>query len=125
MGFFKRIFTWWEGASFGAGMHIRRTGREVGRDHHGNVYYRSKKGDRRYVIYNGPNDASRIPPEWYAWMHKQIDDVPDEACRRAQVPGRTRAEPDRHALCLPPLRVAGARRQPPSGERRLSGVTPD
>ena len=79
MGFFKQIFTWWEGASFTAGMHIRRTGREVGRDHHGNVYYRSKKGDRRYVIYNGLNDASRIPPEWYAWMHKQIDDVPDEA----------------------------------------------
>ena len=79
MGFIKKIFTWWEGATFGAGMHIRSTSREVGRDALGNVYYWSKKGDRRYVIYNGINDASRIPTEWYAWMHKQIDDVPDKA----------------------------------------------
>jgi NADH:ubiquinone oxidoreductase subunit len=79
MGFFKSIFTWWEGATIGAGRHIRRNGSEVGRDEAGNVYYQSKKGDRRWVIYNGLNDASRIPPEWYAWMHKQIDDVPDRA----------------------------------------------
>jgi NADH:ubiquinone oxidoreductase subunit len=62
MGFIKKIFTWWEGATFGAGMHIRSTSREVGRDALGNVYYWSKKGDRRYVIYNGINDASRIRP---------------------------------------------------------------
>lgn len=79
MGFFKSIFTWWEGATIGAGMSIRGSSRKVGEDHHGNVYYRSKKGDRRYVIYAGQSDASRIPPDWYAWMHKQIDDVPDEA----------------------------------------------
>ena len=79
MGFFKSIFTWWDGATIGAGMHIRRTGRKVGQDLHGNVYYQSKRGDRRFVIYNGANDASRIPPEWYAWMHKQIDDLPDRA----------------------------------------------
>lgn len=79
MGFVKKIFTWWEGATFGAGMHIRGSAREVGRDALGNVYYQSKKGDRRYVIYNGQSDASRISPDWYAWMHKQIDDVPDHA----------------------------------------------
>ena len=79
MGFLGKIFTWWNGATIGAGMHIRGTGREVGRDLNGNVYYQSKKGDRRYVIYNGANDASRITPEWYAWMHKLIDDVPDKA----------------------------------------------
>lgn len=79
MGFLGKIFTWWNGATIGAGMHIRGSGREVGRDAAGNIYYQSKKGDRRYVIYNGENDASRIPPEWYAWMHKQIDDVPDKA----------------------------------------------
>jgi len=80
MGFLKSIFTWWEGATIAAGHHIRSKGREVGRDIHGNVYYQSKKGpDRRWVIYNGENDASRITPEWYAWMHKQIDDLPDVA----------------------------------------------
>jgi len=76
MGFFKSIFTWWEGATIGAGWHIRRYGRAVGTDHHGNTYYQSKQGDRRWGIYNGQSDTSRIPPEWYSWMHKQIDDLP-------------------------------------------------
>src|SRR5687768_17983945 len=25
------------------------------------------------------NDVSRVPPEWYAWLTRQIDDVPDKA----------------------------------------------
>ena len=79
MGFFKNLFTWWEGASVGTALARWRSFEQVGTDALGNAYYRSKKGDRRWVIYNGSNDASRIPPEWYAWMHRQIDDVPDKA----------------------------------------------
>ena len=79
MGMFKNLFTWWEGASLGTAIYSWRHGKKVGTDLHGNVYYQSKKGDRRWVIYNGLNDASRIPPDWYAWIHKQIDDVPDTA----------------------------------------------
>ncbi len=79
MGFFKNLFTWWEGASLGTALYSWRHGVRAGADSLGNVYYRSKKGDGRWVIYNGSNDASRIPPEWYAWMHRQIEDVPDEA----------------------------------------------
>lgn len=79
MGFFKQLFTWWDGATLTTAWHVRRHGRQVGTDVHGNVYYGSKKGDRRWVIYNGPNDASRIPPEWYSWLHHQIDGLPDEA----------------------------------------------
>ena len=79
MGFLKQIFTWWEGATLGTSLHIWRNGRKVGTDHLGNVYYAAKKGGRRFVIYNGPNDASRIPPEWFSWLHHQIDGVPDEA----------------------------------------------
>jgi NADH:ubiquinone oxidoreductase subunit len=76
---FKNMFTWWEGASFGTMLSTRRSGRQVGKDAHGNLYYAAKQGDRRWVIYNGPNDTSRIPADWYAWMHHQIDGVPDEA----------------------------------------------
>ncbi len=79
MGMFKNLFTWWEGASLGTVLSTRRFGVKVGADEYGNVYYRSKKGDRRWVIYNGSNDASRIPPDWYSWIHKQIDGPPDEA----------------------------------------------
>lgn len=77
MGMFKNLFTWWEGASLGTSIFTRRHGEKVGTDAHGNTYY-SGRG-RRWVIYSGSNDASRIPPEWYAWMHGQIDDVPDRA----------------------------------------------
>ncbi|HYD36938.1 MAG TPA: NADH-ubiquinone oxidoreductase subunit NDUFA12 family protein [Allosphingosinicella sp.] len=60
-------------------MSARFRARSVGRDDLGNVYYESKKGGRRFVIYDGPNDPSRIPPEWYAWLHRMIDGTPDRA----------------------------------------------
>jgi NADH:ubiquinone oxidoreductase subunit len=79
MGLLKQIFTWWEGATIGTALFTWRHGRKVGSDGYGNIYYQSKKGDRRWVIYKGSNDASRIPPEWYGWMHRQIEDLPDQA----------------------------------------------
>ena len=79
MGFLKQIFTWWDGATIGTALFTRRYGVKVGTDPLGNVYYRSKKGDKRWVIYNGSNDASRIPPDWYAWIHHMIEGLPDEA----------------------------------------------
>ena len=79
MGMFKNLFTWWEGAGLTTSLFTWRNGSKVGSDALGNIYYRSKKGDRRWVIYNGSNDASRIPPDWYAWMHGMIDGLPDEA----------------------------------------------
>jgi NADH:ubiquinone oxidoreductase subunit len=42
MGLLGKIFTWWDGATIGAGLHIRGSAREVGRDAAGNVYYLSK-----------------------------------------------------------------------------------
>jgi NADH:ubiquinone oxidoreductase subunit len=55
--------------------------RFVGADSEGNKYYRSRprKGyrhDRRYVIYKGRPDASKVPPEWHGWLHHQTDTVP-------------------------------------------------
>lgn len=79
MGKFKNLFTWWEGASLTTSFATWRHGGKVGSDALGNIYYASKDGSRRWVMYNGPNDASRIPPEWYAWLHRLIDGVPDEA----------------------------------------------
>ena len=78
MGFFKNLFTWWEGASLGTALYSWRKGRRVGGDGLGNGYFEGSDG-RRWVIYAGSNDVSRVPPEWYAWLTRQIDDVPDRA----------------------------------------------
>ena len=79
MGVFKNLFTWWEGASLGTALFSWRHGRRVGEDSLGNVYLQTKKGDRRWVMYKGSNDVSRVPPEWHSWIHHQIDGLPDEA----------------------------------------------
>ena len=78
MGFFKNLFTWWEGASTGTALVNRLRGSQVGSDEHGNTYFELKDG-RRWVIYQGSNDISRVPPEWYAWLTRQIDGLPDDA----------------------------------------------
>jgi NADH:ubiquinone oxidoreductase subunit len=79
MGLLKQLFTWWDGATLTTSLSVRLHARPVGRDDMGNVYHAAKKGSRRFVIYNGANDPSRIPPEWYAWLHHMIDGPPDEA----------------------------------------------
>lgn len=59
-----RFFTW-------------RKGEKVGEDAQGNVYYQSSE-DRRWVIYNGPAEASRIPAGWHGWMHHRTDTPPSK-----------------------------------------------
>jgi NADH:ubiquinone oxidoreductase subunit len=78
MGIFRKIFTWWDGATPGTALQVWLRGNRVGADDLGNVYYETKDG-RRWVVYEGPNDPSRIPPEWYAWLHHQIEGTPDVA----------------------------------------------
>ena len=85
MSWLKTIFTWWNGPTFGTWLHTRLSGLEVGRDDLGNVYYRSKKGDRRWVVYNGDVEASRTPPEWHMWLHRQVQSPPSEKPLAAKV----------------------------------------
>jgi len=61
-----RVFTW-------------RRGVKVGTDSFGNVYYRERKPRkgmraRRWVVYNGEIEASRVPPEWHGWLHYTQDE---------------------------------------------------
>ena len=66
--FFKKIFTWWNQDTFGTRLNTFFFGNFVGSDELGNKYYESKKG-RRWVIYANSVDASKIPVEWYSWIH--------------------------------------------------------
>ncbi|TPG42446.1 NADH:ubiquinone oxidoreductase subunit NDUFA12 [Sphingomonas koreensis] len=82
MGLLKNGFTWWDGITFGTWLGLRGKSK-VGEDALGNVYYQGGVDPngipRRWVIYSGSNDASRVAPEWFSWLHHQIDDVPDKA----------------------------------------------
>ena len=64
----KQIFTWWNHQTLGTRLQIFFSAKLVGQDKNGNKYYQSKSG-RRWVIYNGEVEASKIPNEWYSWMH--------------------------------------------------------
>lgn len=64
--------------------------KKMGRDSLGNTYFEASprkgyKRPRRWVIYNGEAEASRVPPEWHGWLHFQNDEAPtgDESYRRA------------------------------------------
>jgi len=61
-------------------------GREVGTDASGNRYYEEKRRSggrpriRRWVIYAGTPEASKVPPEWHPWLHYTVDTpLPDTA----------------------------------------------
>ena len=70
-----KLFTWLRGEL-------------VGSDQFGNRYYREKgrralkrgagreSRERRWVLYNGEVEASRVPPEWHGWLHHTVNEVP-------------------------------------------------
>lgn len=73
---FKAVFTWWNDTTFGTWLWTRLYGELVGEDEQGNRYYRSRDGRRRWVIYNGEAEASRVPPDWHGWLHHTYDEPP-------------------------------------------------
>lgn len=62
------LSTWWKGEL-------------IGTDQFGNRYYRVKgkragRQTRRWVLYKGGDEASKVPPEWHAWLHHTVDEPP-------------------------------------------------
>jgi NADH:ubiquinone oxidoreductase subunit len=78
MNLFKLVFTWWNGQTFGTRLFTARNGRLVGEDAEGNRFYQTADGKRRWVIYNGVSEASRVAPEWHGWLHHTWDKPPTE-----------------------------------------------
>jgi len=64
----KKIFIWWNQETIGTKLKTIFSGKYVGNDSFGNRYYENKSG-KRWVIYANEIDASKIPIEWYSWMH--------------------------------------------------------
>ena len=75
----KKIFIWWNQETLGTKLKTIFYGKLIGSDSFGNKYYASKDG-KRWIIYSGEIDASKIPNEWYSWMHhtkNKIENIHD------------------------------------------------
>ncbi len=77
-----QIFTWWNGQTIGTRFFTWRSGTKIGEDEFGNVYYEGPETSfgvpRRWVIFNGPAEASAIPPGWHGWMHHRTNVAPSQ-----------------------------------------------
>lgn len=72
------LFTWWNGATLNTMLFTRRKGIKVGEDEQGNAYYHTKDDAKRWVIFNGEAEASRISADWHGWLHRTFDEIPSE-----------------------------------------------
>ncbi len=68
ISFFKQIFTWWHRRTIGTFIYTLFTGKFIGEDKFGNKYYSNRHG-KRWVIYKGKVESTKIPPEWHSWIH--------------------------------------------------------
>ena len=60
--------------------------KKVGADQFGNRYFIGNNKNylghkKRYVLYKGINDGSKVPSEWHAWLHYSRNDFPLEGER--------------------------------------------
>ncbi len=79
MSFLNRMLTWWNSQTLGTQIFTARRGIRVGDDDQGNIFYRNADNSKRWVIFNGEMEASRIAPEWHGWLHFTWDAPPTEA----------------------------------------------
>lgn len=60
-------------------------GRMIGQDQFGNSYYEekflffesNKRRPRRWVIYNGIEEASKVTSDWHGWLHFTTNIAPE------------------------------------------------
>ncbi|HGG04871.1 MAG TPA: NADH:ubiquinone oxidoreductase subunit NDUFA12 [Aliiroseovarius sp.] len=70
------FLTWWHDETIGTKLFTWRKGIRVGEDEQGNVFYRNRDDSRRWVLYNGEPEASRVSPDWHGWLHHTFDNSP-------------------------------------------------
>ncbi len=95
MKFILSLLTWWNNQTIGTRLYTWRNGKPVGEDDLGNKYYQTADGRRRWVIYNGPIEGSRVPAEWHGWLHHTFDNrpgnnpLPKQSWEKPSVPNMT------------------------------------
>lgn len=119
-----RGITWWDGQTYGTQIFTSRHGVRVGEDVNGNVYYRNKDDSKRWVIYQGEIEASKIPPVWHGWLHRTFDLPPSEA----PLPRKSWEKPPLENLSGTPLAYAppgSLRQEKPEAPRAYEAWSPE
>lgn len=80
----ERLFTWWNSAPSSARFDINRRSDFVGEDEYGNRYFQDRETSvegrhRRYVVYRGLAEPSKVPADWHGWLHYTLDTPPTES----------------------------------------------
>ena len=81
MGILKSILravTWWHGSTLNTQFYTWRKGVKVGEDDQGNTFYRSRDNKKRWVMFNGEAEASRVSADWHGWLHHTYDEIPGD-----------------------------------------------
>lgn len=78
---FAKLFIWWRESTIGALFDIKRRSNLIGMDDYGNRYFEDRKASlegrhRRYVLYKGLAEPSKVPAEWHGWLHHTFDEPP-------------------------------------------------
>ena len=73
-----------------------------GRDEFGNGYYEHKKNKKRWVIYSGKNEPTKVPAEWQCWLQYETGILGNKTHKQKQ---RKHQNPD-------PRTVTNENRQP-------------
>lgn len=81
MNIFKQIFTWWNQQTVGTFIFTLFRGKLVGKDEYKNKYYQSSSG-KRWVIYQNEIEATKIPPEWFSWLHFLNNEKPKKESKK-------------------------------------------
>ncbi|MFV0358839.1 NADH:ubiquinone oxidoreductase subunit NDUFA12 [Tropicimonas sp.] len=71
-----RAVTWWDKETYGTQLFTWRHGEKVGEDADGNVYYHTGDDRKRWVVYSGEIEATKVPPGWHGWLHRLYDEPP-------------------------------------------------
>ena len=103
-----RLFTW---------LH----GRLVGRDGAGNRYFEDRKAHggrtRRWVMYDGVAEASKVPAEWHSWLHYTTDSpLPDTGRKPWQKPHEANLTGTAASYRPPGHDYQGGHRAPATGD---------
>jgi NADH:ubiquinone oxidoreductase subunit len=72
----KRAVAWWDSQTLNTQLYTWRKGVRVGEDEQGNIFYETRDGKRRWVIFSGEAEASRVSPDWHGWLHHTWNEPP-------------------------------------------------